>query len=265
MNPTKNVPLRVAFSVEVPGTPEQVWAALATAEGISAWFLPTDVDEREGGAIVVHMGETDSPGTITGWDPPHRLEYAEPEWAALAGRDIDSVTPLVSEFLVEAQSGGTCVVQVVSSAFGTGADWEQEFMVDMEKNWRPFFEDNLRLYLTHFPGQRATPLEASADVAGAPDRVLSAMKVALGAEAVGKPVDVRGVTGEVERIGDNNLFLRLSGPVPGYLGFVAFDKGNGTTMVAVQGWLFSDDGPGFVERQQPEWKAWLEGLVTSAA
>ena len=46
MTTTKNVPLRVAFSVEVPGTPEQVWAALATTEGVSSWFLPTDVEEH---------------------------------------------------------------------------------------------------------------------------------------------------------------------------------------------------------------------------
>jgi uncharacterized protein YndB with AHSA1/START domain len=263
MTRPKNVPLRVAFSVEVPGTPEQVWAAIATADGISSWFLPTDVEEREGGAIVVHMGETDSPGTITGWDPPRRLEYAEPEWAALSGHDVDSVTPLVSEFVVEAQSGGTCVVRVVSSAFGTGADWEQEFMTEMEKSWRPFFE-NLRLYLTHFPGQRATSLEASADVPGAPDSVLAAMRAALGAEAVGKPVASRGVTGLVEQIGDSQLLLRLTGPVPGLVGFIAFDKGDGLTTAAVQGWLFSEDAAAFVEREQPAWKAWLESLAIPA-
>jgi uncharacterized protein YndB with AHSA1/START domain len=259
MTTTKNVPLRIAFSVEVPGTPEQVWAAIATADGISSWFLPTDVEEREGGAIVVHMGETDSPGIITGWDPPHRLEYAEPEWATLTGQDADSVTPLVSEFLVEAQSGGTCVVRVVSSAFGTGADWEQEFMADMEKNWVPFF-DNLRFYLTHFPGQRATTLEAAADLAGPAGPVLSAMREALGAGAVGKPVETRGISGVVERLADNQLLLRLTEPVPGLLGFVAFDKDDGTTMAAVQGWLFSDDAPAYVEREQGAWKAWLEGL-----
>ena len=263
MTTSKNVPLRLAFSVEVPGTPEQVWDAIATAAGISSWFIPTDMEEREGGSVVFHMGETDSPGTISGWDPPHRLEYAEPEWAALAGHDVDSVTPLVTEFVVEAQSGGTCVVRVVSSAFGTGADWEQEFMGDMAKYWLPFF-DNLRLYLTHFPGQRATSLEVAADVPGAPGPVLSAMREALGAEAVGKPVDTRGVTGQVQRIGENELLLRLTDPVPGLLGFVAFDKGDGSTMAAVQGWLFSEDAPAFVEQEQPAWKEWLESPAIPA-
>lgn len=264
MTTSKNVPLRLESSVEVPGRPEQVWAAIATADGISSWFLPTDVEEHEGGAIVVHMGETDSPGTITGWEPPYRLEYAEPEWATLAGQDAHSVTPLVSEFIVEAQSGGTCVVRVVSSAFGTGADWEQEFFTDMEKNWLPYF-DNLCLYLTHFPGQRATTMEVSTDVPGAPGQVFLAMRAALGAEAVGKPVDTRGVSGQVERIDDNQLLLRLTDPVPGLLGFVAFDKGNGFTMAAIQGWLFSQDAAGFVEREWTAWQDWLESLPIPAA
>ena len=264
MTTEKNVPLRMEFSVVVPGTPEQVWDAIATADGITSWFMRTDVEEHEGGAIVVHMGETDSPGTITGWEPPRRLEYAEPEWGALAGHDVDSVTPLVSEFLVEAQSGGTCVVRVVSSAFGTGADWEGEFFADMEKYWVPFF-DHLRLYLTHFPGQRATTLEAGADLPGSPDAVLSAMRQALGAGEVGQPVETRGVKGQVEKIDDIELLVRLTDPVPGMLAFFAMPKSDSVVMASIQGYLFSDDAPGFVEREQPAWKAWLESLPIPAA
>ena len=90
---------------ELPGTPEQVWDAIATANGISSWFLPTDLEERLGGAVSFHMGETSSDGTITGWDPPRRIEYEEPDWASLVGREDADVTPLVTEFLVEATSG----------------------------------------------------------------------------------------------------------------------------------------------------------------
>lgn len=262
MSTTKNVPLRLAFSVEVPGTSEQVWAAIATTEGLSSWFLPTDVEQREGGAIVVHMGETDSPGTITGWDPPRRLEYAEPEWATLGGHERDSVTPLVSEFIVEALSGGTCVVRVVSSSFGTGADWEEEFMADMAKQWVPFF-DNLRLYLTHFADQRATWLEASAAFTGSPEAAMTALRDALGAGAVGDPVDAVGVSGRTERA-DHLTLVRVTNPVPGLLAFYAFSTGESTIAVA-QGWFFTEEATGWVERAQPEWKAWLEALEPVAA
>ena len=31
----------VQAEVEVPGTPEEVWQAIATGPGISSWFVPT--------------------------------------------------------------------------------------------------------------------------------------------------------------------------------------------------------------------------------
>src|SRR4029450_12935259 len=85
----------------------------------------------------------------------------EPEWALLVGHDRDSVSPMATEFLIEAQSGGTCVLRVVTSAFGTGADWEQEFFADMTKHWTPQF-DNLRLYLSHFAGKRVVSMDIEA-------------------------------------------------------------------------------------------------------
>ena len=42
----------------VPGTPEQVWQAIATGPGMSAWFTPTIVDERVGGAITFDSAPT---------------------------------------------------------------------------------------------------------------------------------------------------------------------------------------------------------------
>lgn len=261
---TPDVPLRFDFTIELPGTPEQVWEAIATSNGISSWFLPTDLEEHQGGAIVTHMGETDSPGRVTGWDPPRRLSYEEPDWAGLTGHEGALVTPLATEFLVEAKSGGSCLLRVVTSAFGTGADWEGEWFADMERGWVPFF-DRLRLYLTHFPGQRVTPFSVEATLPSAAGAVLSTMRHDLGIDAEGQTVDARGVTGLVERIGSDAALLRLTGPVPGFLGFAAFDNGEGSTMAYVQGQVFSDDAAAFVEREEPAWKAWLEALAVPAS
>jgi uncharacterized protein YndB with AHSA1/START domain len=41
----------------VPGTPEQVWHAIATGPGMSSWFTPTKVDEHVGGAIAFDFGD----------------------------------------------------------------------------------------------------------------------------------------------------------------------------------------------------------------
>ena len=120
---------------------------------MSAWFLPTRMEEHEGGSCTSDMGpEMGSDGRVTGWDPPRRIAY-EGGLGRPHGQGPEALSPLTSEFLVEAQSGGTCVVRVTSSGFGTGAAWESEFWDDLEPNWRPFF-DNLRLYLARFPARR---------------------------------------------------------------------------------------------------------------
>jgi uncharacterized protein YndB with AHSA1/START domain len=269
---TPNVPLRAELRFELLASAERLWEAIATAEGISSWFLPTEtLGDREagvGGVLRMHMGEAAfSDATITGWDAPTRLVYSEPGWASLAGHDDAATTPMITEFLIEAQSGGTCVLRVVTSAFGTGADWEREFFEEMMASWAPFF-DNLRLYLTHFPGQHATSLSVAATVPGEVSKVYSALLNALGAREVGKSFDARGMTGIVERVteveGRPGVLLRTTEPSPSMLGFLVHDKGDGLADIWLEGYLFGDDAKATVERERTEWKAWLESLAISA-
>jgi len=260
MSTTPDVPYRLEFSVEVPGTPDQVWHAIATATGMSAWFLPTEIEEREGGSLHFSMGpEMGSDGHVTDWDPPRRIVYEE-DWAALMGKDPDALSPLTSEFLVEARSGGTCVVRVTSSGFGTGADWESEFWDEMGTNWMPFF-DNLRVYLAHFPGQEATTLEATASHSGTPAALWSRLNDALGLGEEGTAVDVRGSAGTVERVGERQTLVRLTAPVPGMLNVFVFGEGDGRATVGVRAYLFSADAAEYARREEPAWRAWLQGLA----
>src|SRR5262245_54883382 len=206
---TPDVPLRFEFAIELEASPELVWDAIATGGGLTSWFLPTDLEEREGGAIVTHMGETSSPGTDTGWDPPRRFVMEEPDWPTLGGHEGATVTPMVTEFLVEAQSGGTTVVRIVSSAFGTGADWERGVFEEMGKGWIPTF-DRLRLYLAHFPGQRATPLALDATIDAKQLDVLDAMRADLGIGAPGEPFSARGLSGEVVHVNELGVLVRVT-------------------------------------------------------
>lgn len=256
---TAQIPHRLEVSVEVPGTPEQVWDAIATANGISSWMMPTDIEERGGGPVAFHMGpDVSSEGIVTAWDPPRRLVYEEPGWAALGGKEGAEVTPLVTEFLVEATSGGSCVVRVVSSAFGTGADWEEEFFTEMDKGWPLMFE-HLRLYLTHFPGRRVTPLEVTMPVRDTPAAALAAMRRDLGAEEVGQTLDVRGTKGVFEGSTEQSLLVRLTGDPLGLMAFQAYEW-DGATQVRVAGYLFSDDAADYIEREELGWRTWVEGL-----
>src|SRR4026207_1066515 len=64
----------VQVEVEVPGTPEQVWQAIATGPGVSSWFVPTEGEERVGGTVTAHFGPgMDSVATVTAWEPPRRF------------------------------------------------------------------------------------------------------------------------------------------------------------------------------------------------
>ena len=243
----------------MPGTPEQVWDAIATANGISSWMMPTDLEEREGGAVVLpHGPRGQSEGTVTGWDPPRRLVYEEPDWAGLAGQDRATVTPLVTEFLVEATSGGTCVVRVVSSAFGTGADWEEEFFdehgsgLDADVRAPAPLPDPL-------PGPAGHPARGREPTSRARRRGVAAMRATLGVDDVGQTVDVRGAKGEVERVGRRQPAAAPDRPVPGIARRLGYGRRDGARVV-VDGYLFSDDAPAYVEREQPAWQAWLDGL-----
>lgn len=68
-----------------------------------------------------------------------------------ADHDLSSVTPLATEFLIESASGGSCVIRVVTSAYGSGADWENELFAEMVPGWVAIL-DNLA---THFSQQGA--------------------------------------------------------------------------------------------------------------
>jgi uncharacterized protein YndB with AHSA1/START domain len=194
-----HIPYRFELELEVEGTPDEVWQAIATPEGISSWMLETELEPRVGGSLTVRMGpDAASHGQVTAFEPARRLVYEE-DWATLVGHPGADVTPLATEFLIEARSGGTCIVRVVSSAFGTGADWEHEFWDEMTLGWAPMV-DNLRLYMTHFRGEHATQLWATAACGGTPATAASALRRAIGIEGEpGETCTARDLDGVVER------------------------------------------------------------------
>ena len=113
---TTENPRTVDLEVAVPGTPEQVWAAIATGPGISSWLHPTRVDEHVGGAFGFDMGGSAEDahaapqGTVTGYDAPTRFA-TEASWSA-AGE----TTTLATEWLVAARDEGSCTVRMVTAA-----------------------------------------------------------------------------------------------------------------------------------------------------
>jgi uncharacterized protein YndB with AHSA1/START domain len=166
---------RAERTYEVAATPEQVWDAIATADGISAWMVPTQLDPQIGGEVSFDLGEFRSTGVVTDYTPNVRFAYEEPwpiadraedipasmvEWFNAIGvplsqvcHDVSLIAPIATEFLIESASGGSCVIRVVSSAYGSGADWENEFFAEMIDGWAAML-DNLAKHLNEATEQR---------------------------------------------------------------------------------------------------------------
>lgn len=257
---TEPTTLRMEIEVALDATVDQVWEAIGTAEGISSWFLPTDLDPRVGGRVAFHMGDDmSSEGEITAYEPGVRIAYAEPDWPELAGHEKSGQTPMISEFLIEARAGGTCVLRVVTSAFGTGADWEQEFWDDMVVHWAPSF-DTLARYVRTYAGETTSPLELSASFDGQADAAWAGVVRDVGS-TVGDEVAVAGIEGVVVRAGDRPREVLVEASRPRGLIALTAIEGGGDAIVLLRAHLFGDEARAEGERLAASWQAWLDGLV----
>ena len=260
----------VEAEIEVPGTPEPVWETIATGPGISAWFVPTEVDGREGGEISQHHGaEMDFAGIVTAWEPPRRFVY-ETEWRPTEAASLERTA---TEFLVEARSGGTCVVRVVNSGFGSGADWDRT-MESTKAGWASVL-NNLRLYLTHFPGLPSGSFAAGAIAPGTRDAVWEELTRATGLAAVEGERVASGagsppLSGVVETAEERSLLVRTEEPGPG-LAFVGAGGPGDEVYVFVRAYIYGDDAAEIAARAGSDWQAWLDerfqtaGTATSEA
>src|SRR5215813_4736896 len=89
----------VEVEVEVPGTPEEVWRAIATGPGVSSWFVPTRIEERDGGEIVSTFGPgMDSTAKITSWEALKRF-------AAESDMGMPGAPKMATEWSIEARAG----------------------------------------------------------------------------------------------------------------------------------------------------------------
>ena len=174
----------IDLSVEVPGTPEEVWDAIATGPGISSWFIPMEVEGRVGGEVRMDFGDFGKEtATVTAWEPPRRVVF-----------ESGGERPLAYEWLVEAQAGGTCVVRLVNTGFGTGEEWDGDFD-GMSSGWRIFL-GNLRLQLTHFRGRRARAITPTVMAPGPNGPAWAALCAALGVPEDLSPGDRLVTAGE---------------------------------------------------------------------
>ncbi len=248
----------VQVEVEVPGTPEEVWQAIATGPGISSWFVPTAFEERDGKpvAITLNFGPgMESRSPVTTWDPPRQY--------AAQGEGWGGSPAIADEWTVEAREGGTCIVRVVHSLFASTDDWDNQ-LEGTESGWPGFFRI-LRIYLTHFRGQRSAMMQWIAPAAGTEAEAWDTLTAALGltGATAGQrwtaQAGVPALGGVVEHVTGKpcNVLVRLDAPGPGAAALGAVDFG-GQIMVTLSFYLYGDQAAGSVARETPLWEAWIQ-------
>lgn len=251
----------VQIEFEVPGTPEDVWQAIATGPGISSWFVPAEFEERDGKpvAMKLNFGPGMEPRSeVTLWDPPRRFALKADGW-------LPGSPPIANEWSVETRGGGICVVRIVQSLFASTDDWDMQ--LESAKGGLASFLEILRLYLTHFRGQRSTIMKWMVPVAGTEADAWRALTSALGLKGlrVGQrlttPAGVPALSGVVEYVTERpyDALLRLDKPGPGVaaLGAASFPGAPGS-MVAMNLYLYGDQGAGTVAHETPRWDAWFQ-------
>ncbi|HRX84413.1 MAG TPA: SRPBCC domain-containing protein [Phycisphaerae bacterium] len=248
----------VQVEVEVPGTPEEVWRAIATGPGISAWFVPTTSEERAGGEVVSNFGPgMDCPATITEWEAPKRF-VAE---GVMGGPGSPKVA---TEWTVEARAGGRCVVRVVHSLFASTDDWDNQ-LDGLEQGWPTYFRI-LRMYLERYKDQPCSAMqfvgfstEAEAKAWEKAGGALGLLKLCEG-QQWSAPEGVPHMAGEVDALGKgihaNTILLRLDAPAPGTAYVGAFSCG-GMVMVCLSIYLYGDKAKAAVEQAEPTWQKWI--------
>ncbi|MGH7132136.1 MAG: SRPBCC family protein [Phycisphaerales bacterium] len=253
----------VQVEVEVPGTPEEVWRAIATGPGISSWFVPTRSEERQGGEVISTFGPgMDSPATITVWEPLKRF-VAE---GNMGGPGSPAVA---TEWTVEARAGGKCLVRVVHSLFASTDDWDNQ-LDGLEQGWPAIFRI-LRRRLETFRGMESSAMQfvtfASDPAAKAWEKLggeLGLLNVAEGQKwsTPASPSGLPRMTGTSMGHGmtPSTVLLVLDAPPGGAPGtaYIGVFPCGGMGMVYMAIYLYGPNAKAAVERDEPIWQKWMD-------
>ncbi|HUB82724.1 MAG TPA: SRPBCC domain-containing protein [Bryobacteraceae bacterium] len=254
----------ISVEVEVPGTPEEVWDAIATGPGISKWFVPAQVEPRAGGKMVLNFGPgMDSESQVTSWDAPRRFTAASEGLGPNAPE-------MATEWTVEARSGGTCIVRVVHSLFADTDEWDNQ-LGEVESGWPSFFVV-LRMYLSDYRGQPGAHFQVMAPVPGTVIEGWRELLDRLGLPPLAAGVKVQSrngtapLAGVVEKTGPqahpNQVIVRLDEPTPGAALLSTCGMG-GQTFFVGSFYFFGPKAKEGLTAEKP-WQDWLGKSVAAS-
>jgi uncharacterized protein YndB with AHSA1/START domain len=256
----------VQVEVEVPGTSEQVWQAIASGPGISAWFVPTVLEGKVGGKLSCDFGGgMVSSAEITEWQPPRRLVATDSTW-------LQGGPAVATEWTVEAAGGGKCIVRVAHSLFASTDDWDGQ-LESTEHGWPGYFRV-LKHYLEHHAGQ---PSASFVGMAPSPHDARQTWQAMVRAFGAGEPrigqririaapgvAAIRGTVKAVDHVPQGiGLMLQVDEPAPGVVLASAMEC-MGMHMATFQAYYYGAKAKA-AAGDQDGWRQWLTGLFPPPA
>lgn len=137
---------RIERSIMVEATPEKVWAALTTEDGMKGWFGDiAEIDLKPGGEAVFGWSDygSSSQGVIEVVEPHTRFAF---RWASEGDTRVEDGPSSLVEFVIEVDETGTRIT-VVETGFASFPDDTAEYhFQENSKGWKSEMDD-LAAYL----------------------------------------------------------------------------------------------------------------------
>jgi hypothetical protein len=259
---------RASVSVEVCGSQQEVWDAIATGPGLSSWFLPSELElgfDGEPVRLTVHLGpHTSRAADIKEWEEYHRFRTVSEDQPG-AG------PPLWTEWSLEPLGLG-CRVKVEHWLESDAPEGEQQLRAAAQ-SW-PGFLRVLSLYLEHFAGKRGQGCTLLISTTEPPQKAWETLAEPLGLSRASAGDRVRSeadgpiLAGVLEALGDQQdplyqALLRLDDPAPG-IAHLQISQLHGCHVVTVRLYFYGEQCVSTVTREEPRWQAWLSELFTPA-
>jgi uncharacterized protein YndB with AHSA1/START domain len=244
----------------VRGSIQDVWRAVASGPGLTAWFVPTEVDGRLGGEVLFHFGEY---GTdiceVTAWDPPHRFEWSGEQRGRLVSQEF-VVTVLAERGQAD---GPRCRVVFRNHGFGRDESWD-ELITLSRQSWATLL-GVLQLSLEHFPGRPCATELVNGCGEGTVAEVWRSVLGHLAMEhpRVGDEVRLHLNGGprlrcRVTRYVDQLMTMLVLDPAPAILVLGAQPMGPDQVHVAVYAYSYDDDPEAEVRALGRQWQGWMD-------
>lgn len=248
----------VRVEVETPGSVEELWQAISTDAGLSAWFTRSDFEIGADGQperLVVHFGpDISSAATMTDWNPPRGFSVTSDEF-------IPGGPEVATDWRIEEGAGNKRLLSVEHSLFVDSNEYDRH-IEGTEAGWPAFFRI-LQLYMTHHRGQPCALLELLWETSEG-SQAWDKTATALGFSDVEPGERFAAQAGGLDFAGlvdtwpdETEIILHIDKPTSGVAHLFVWPVDE-KILLSVRFYLYGKDAAEVVASEEPRWRSWME-------